>query len=603
MINAIRDIGEYASKKYKRSKLETIIQNPNEKNNCNRVIKIIFEKDESGEIVYKKIDQEEFTIKNLTKYLYKKGTSKGADKTPTSKLTEANKTLNNKIKLSILYALNNYENNEKFTDEYKELREVYEIINSKNDIIINDINKMDDTKEGKLLTCIINNKYIGDYDIFNDYIMNEGYSSFYNKFNIESKEKNKKCYVCGKKNTVYGFVNTFNFYTVDKPGMVTGGFDQKYAWKNYPVCPNCASTLELGKSYIKKNLSDYFAGFSFFVIPKFIFRDSENKEIFDILEELESKLKLSFKDKNRKTLTNSQNDMFEVMEEMKNYLNYNMLFYKEEQSGNVFRILLYIEDVLPSRIKLIFDIKDKVEDHKIFKKLKGKDGTFDLKFNFELIRNNFFPNNKFDGNWDKNFLEILNSIFTNKKVDYQYLIYRFIYKLQKDGRDRERDYSTYWSSIYSLLVFKFFLRLDLLKNKNKKEEKSLIKKNDDNEKYLVFFEEHNDVFDTDTKKASFLIGVLTQNLFNLPEQENKPFYARLNGLSVDEKILKRIFVEVQNKLNEYKKNYYSKLETLIAEYLTCANLKTITRNEISYYFVLGMNLNKNFKNIKTEEKK
>jgi len=38
-------------------------------------------------------------------------------------------------------------------------------------------------------------------------------------------------------------------------------------------------------------------------------------------------------------------------EGQQNYLNYNMLVFKEEQSGSVFRILLYIEDIVPSRVK------------------------------------------------------------------------------------------------------------------------------------------------------------------------------------------------------------------------------------------------------------
>jgi len=50
-------------------------------------------------------------------------------------------------------------------------------------------------------------------------------------------------------------------------------------------------------------------------------------------------------------LLGSEKDFLEIMKDSKNYLNYNMLVFKEEQSGSVFRILLYIEDIVPSRVK------------------------------------------------------------------------------------------------------------------------------------------------------------------------------------------------------------------------------------------------------------
>jgi CRISPR-associated protein Csh1 len=48
---------------------------------------------------------------------------------------------------------------------------------------------------------------------------------------------------------------------------------------------------------------------------------------------------------------------------------------------------------------------------------------------------------------------------------------------------------------------------------------------------------------------------------------------------------------MQNKLEEYNKNYYRGLEALISKYmLQAGDGWNISKDEVSFYFVLGMNL-------------
>ena len=110
-----------------------------------------------------------------------------------------------------------------------------------------------------------------------------------------------------------------------------------------------------------------------------------------------------------------------------------------------------------------------------------------------------------------------------------------------------------------------------------------------------FFSE-NPIFDDDVKKALFLEGVLVQKLLNIQYQERSstPFRSRLNGLKIDEKVAKRLLPETINKLEEYDKNYYRNLEEAIAEYLIKSDFKKYSVDEMSYYFTLGMILEKHF---------
>ncbi|PUU86018.1 TM1802 family CRISPR-associated protein, partial [Halanaerobium sp.] len=54
-------------------------------------------------------------------------------------------------------------------------------------------------------------------------------------------------------------------------------------------------------------------------------------------------------------------------------------------------------------------------------------------------------------------------------------------------------------------------------------------------------------------------------------------------------------------LEEYDKNYYKQLEELIADYILESDLSEISNNEISFYFVTGMNQANKFNFQKNEE--
>ncbi|MDQ2085340.1 TIGR02556 family CRISPR-associated protein [Herbivorax sp. ANBcel31] len=581
-----------------------VIENPNEKGSYNHVLKITFE--EGEELIYRGIEYEEFDLNKISKYAYKKGSPRGGDITPTSKYTNIERTLS-KISTSIKNLVANTDGQ----DEEKTIfKNIYDYVVSNEEEIKSNLDekiKSISLKKGEsfIITIVtIKNgieNYLGDFQMVKNYlgrILNEQY---YNKYGKVSKG-NGICYYCKNQSEVFGFVNTFNSYTVDKIGFVTGGFKQEKAWRNYPVCGECAQKLNQGKKYVRQNLSSKFSGFNYFIIPKTVIRDKEDEEEFtDILNEFEKDKKFSTKDKAKKNLLASERNFLEVMKDSKNYLNYNMLIYKEEQSGSVFKILLYIEDIVPSKVKHILRIKDEVEDINLFRNLPGKEKTFyDMKFTFEKLRY-FFPNNSMEGDFDKNFLEILNNVFTYKKISYKFLLGRMISKTRvifsNDG---------YLGTpvLYALMNIMFINKLSLFNDKRKGVKRIMVEKTEKNKKYLDFFENesYKDVFDSDYKRAVFLTGVLVENLLNVQYRErgSKPFYSRLNGLKLNRQLLKRIFTEAINKLNEYEKNYYAELEHLIGMYMLGED-KSVSNDDISFYFVLGMTLAKHFKKKSEEE--
>jgi CRISPR-associated protein Csh1 len=622
MIEAIMRIGEWSGNRERTlGSLINFVEDPNSTGRYRKVIIIVLER-KGGDYRFKEVDLEEFREDHILKYLYRKGSSRGTDLTPTSKLSgkDIGSTFENKLIKCLLEIKSNSTKFRLSKIEQEEVNIIINQLNTNKQSILDGLNERVSEiarGEGAILTLEFESggerRYLGDFELFQKVLLHKAKVSYYSQYKKEAISKDRVCSVCKKeRDEVYGFVNTYNFYTVDKPGFVTSGFRQEDAWKNYPVCLDCAIRLEEGKKYISNNLSFKFYGFNYLMIPKF-FNENVMDEVLTIIEgdfekEMDKSIKASFEQKYIRRLTDAEDEIFELISEQKDFLNLNLMFYQEKQSGSVFNILMYIEDILPSRIRRLFDVKREVDEIDIFKKPE-KDGQRLLYFNFKLLRD-FFPYVSKTVSYDKNFLEMVNKVFSLKPVDYGFLLRFIVQKL----RDRfVRGETVYLDTLRGFMLLYYIGRLGILKNGGGRMEIEIIKELQDVggveattllKRIELFFEQHKGFFDSPMKKAVFLVGVLVQKLLNiqrLPDVSNaqpgkEPFRHQLKGLKLDEKQVKKLLPEAQNKLEEYGKNYYRQLESVISQYLVATGTNwQITNDEISFYFVLGMNLSNLFK--------
>ena len=622
MIEAIKEIGEYAIEKEGKSidsPLNILIDDPSNRYTAN-ILFIVLESGKEG-VKYKCIDVEEYSNNKLEKYLYKKGSPRGADITPTAMITKVENTFDQKI-------LNWFNEYDKIgsDEEQNFIVKIGNCLRNDKEQILKDLNEKYD-KENNIIGLKIDNKYLGDYDVFQKTLVDRAKKNFYSKYGKTSKSVDEICSVCNQKRAeVYGFVDTYKFYTVDKPGFVSGGFQQKDAWKNYPVCLKCALTLEEGRKYLEDHMNFNFYGCRYLLIPKFVrgVEKETKKETFKIIERQEDP---KFRKKEINRFTSDEKEILELISKQKNYLNLNFMFYDAPKGydGSVFKILLYIENILPSRLKTLFDVKKDVDKIDIFKECmvavfenKKKTGEISLAFNFGILRDFFYDYTNKRWISKKYFLDIVNKIFTNKPIDYNFLI-GFI--MQKIRDDFINDYPTRISTLKAFMLLNYLSILRIIKlkeridmnNKKAEENRGIFEKgstsNDEKEtgqKIDSFFSKFVDFFNSDAKKVIFLEGVLTQKLLNIQYQERNatPFRIKLKGLNLDEKQVKNLLPEIQNKLEEYGKNYYRTLESIISKYFVSAgNDWNMSSDEISFYFVLGMNLSYIFKTKEVKTKK
>lgn len=552
MLSAIKDIGE--------------LVNITETQRDGKILTILLDIDKQA---YSGIEIEDFDSGKISQYLYKEGASKGNVPSPFCPITEPQKTYK-KIE-GWLKQCNDKDMGSIPKEDKPFIDKVLKTLKENREAVISDIaQKIQDLPkkkgEGRFLACKISGKYLGEYDIFRKAV-----ESFdYKKFEGSSSE-NKICSICGTAKGKVGKIDIFKFSSTDKPGFITGGFDDSLAWRNFPVCFECKSSLENGKKFIDTKLNFRFYGLNYYLTPRLLIGSKDIlKEILNIISDTTKAVGL--KERIKKRITNDENEILEYLSEVKDILTVNFLFLRREQSAE--RILLLIEDVFPSRIRKIFDAKDYV------------DSIFDEEFNFGRIRTFFSKSDegKRESDLNKYFLEIADSVFKGKGLDFSFLVRFYMAIIRKEFISE--GYFTFRVKD-ALMNTVFFENLGLITFEEVENMEESI--------FSSVFDRYGKSFGSSAKRGIFLMGSLTQLLLNKQwsERNAKPFMKKLKGLKMDENDIKPLLPEVQNKLEEY--DAFDKGKRLIASEISKYLLEAgdgwkMSVDEINFYFACGMNL-------------
>ncbi len=442
-------------------------------------------------------------------------------------------------------------------------------------------------RENAIITLKINQKYIGEYDLFRSILLKlDGLKD------AAISAPDKTCSICQQeKELVSGNVNVFKFYTNDKPGFIAGGFDENLAWRNFPVCLDCKLALEMGRGFIESNLKFTFVrGLEYLLIPKFLFGTAYiSKEIIDIFTEGPRRVSLAQKTITR--MTADENEILGLLQEEKDALSVQFLFLRASRGAE--RILLLIEDVYPSTLRKIFDAKIDTDT---------RWEIIERQFNFATLRTFFAKSdeNKRDFDLDKYYLQLVDHIFKLKAVDKGFIL-QFIMKKIRHDFNNELD-SYHWSVLDGLLAVAFLISLKLMDMDNE-EVKTMTES-----RFEEFFAGLSPMLSTPAARGIFLLGVLTELLLNVQfaKRGSKPFLKQLKGLRLTEKDIRGLLPKVQNKLTEYES--FDKGKRQLAEDISTYLLQSgeswdLSIDEINFYFAAGMNLANKLTGILYEKEK
>jgi CRISPR-associated Csh1 family protein len=528
---------------------------------------------------FKGIEEEEFKNKLVDKYLFRPVEGKnGTNLVPTLRLNISRKEKDRKedirkIIKKVKQSINNYNHNFIEDQEIEKLKSALE-------------NHSFNPDYGYILTFKINGSYFGDFEEYKDLFDQLAYKKYYK----DSSSKNKLCSLKYEtQENIWGRVDTLGF-SVNNKSFNRNGFEPKNSYKMFPVSEEAVKVLEGTKRFIfnntDKQLSNHFvSGIYYIVLPHFI-QYKDNNTIYDLVEDFFNK---EFISTNRKNSIISTEKIFqEIINEdklSKADIYYDIFFYKQEQAQ--FRIILQLNDVLPSQLKYILQEKQNLEDfYRRITYVEGRNNKnlHEFFLTFSTIRHYFADKNHIHSF----FYKIIESVFYGIPINERELLKFLLKQIQSDYKN---DNFVDSSVKESFAIYYFLLRLRLFKNKLPME------KNKDKEVALThdaFIEQHPEFFNSDYKKGVFLLGCLTEILLQKQRSRlhSEPFHKMLNGLNIDERVIEKILPKLIDKLRQYEIYYTTDLEKKVANYLV--NPVNINKYEMSYAFTLGLIMQKQF---------
>jgi CRISPR-associated protein Csh1 len=287
-----------------------------------------------------------------------------------------------------------------------------------------------------LLTIRIDVKFLGEID---------EYKEFLKEYLMSEYENESYCAVCGNWTKVKAEI-PFYFLTFDKPGYVVGGLNEKFAYKNSPICFDCFEKMRIARQELEE-AKFALAGLKYLIIPESLNRETLGRFI-KLLKHLKLK-EFSEGDKedfkmNISELVKEECDIYEDIDEVFSYKNKgisggesldllvifrclndinwaNFLFIEKEQSRE--SIKLYINEIFPSRVFEMFEAKKYVEKLKKLIDIEDIEIDIDFNFNFNTIRLFFSKND---------FYNVIGAVFVGKNLEKNFLYSNFMGKIRED---------------------------------------------------------------------------------------------------------------------------------------------------------------------------
>jgi CRISPR-associated protein Csh1 len=388
---------------------------------------------------------------------------------------------------------------------------------------------------------------------------------------------------------------------------VVGGLNEKFAYKNSPICFDCFEKMRIARQELEEAKFDL-AGLKYLIIPESLNRETLGRFI-KLLKHLKLK-KFSEGDKedfkmNISELAKEESDIDEDIDEVWSYKNKgisggenldflaifrrlkdviwaNFLFIEKEQSRE--SIKLYINEIFPSRVFEMFEAKEYVEKLKKLIDIEDIEIDIDFNFNFNTIRLFFSKND---------FYNVIGAVFVGKNLEKNFLYSNFMGKIREDYHNN-KDINL--KLIREAFVSYVFIRI-LTEGLNMKS----LNKPENLEEFFKWIEDLPTVKGERWKRALILMGFLTEYILEEERRErgSKPFLKKLKGFRMRWKDIEGLLMDIRNKLEILDLFDYEstrKIFATISEDITSGEPRA-TVNEINFYFVVGMGLYHKFKDL------
>jgi len=618
-----------------RKLLDRLVQNANAIGNCPKVFLLVFEETGKGDSIgfaFRDVEIEDYQDDRRTRYLYRFGAPNGADHSPSCKLTSADKTYPNKF----LASLRGIRQQSDLSEERRAwvATLLAEAERSAERVVAEIEEKQQglEKNEGALLVPLIQRGaerlFPLEIESFRDAFVPSVIASFSSPVSgVEASKDPGVCSVClrgdGK---VLGSVSPLNNFSVDKPGFAQG-LQQANAWRNFPCCQDCALALEAGLEYVKSNLKFSFYGFDLYLTPYFSGSRPEER----LLDKVAKKLNIAFSDEGTPQalgiadtrlakFQHRSERLLRAAGESEGITAFDFIFYDIEQKAT--RFLAVVPEVpREDRLKLISETKEKLDALAPFESLRDKEGRRYLFFNFGLLRGQSGPLGKLGQHdpYGKDFLQVVTAVLGDGRLEWDWLVghlARHLHEAFNAWRKEERKSIEYPARADLMLLY--FLTDPKIGVVYRGGERMAIEPKNEMLRRLVegdhsgpveaaelAIEGNAGLLNEPVRQAVFLTGALTRLFMYAQKKERKatPFWGKLHGLHLNVENVRYLLIQIRDKYYAYGYETPTKLESLVSvKWLEVAEDDTLSADETSLLFTLGLNLGNYFFSKKEKDK-
>jgi CRISPR-associated Csh1 family protein len=415
---------------------------------------------------------------------------------------------------------------------------------------------------------------------------------FYKHGKKELKGRSR-CAVCSREMEVYGAAHPFNFCTVEKAGFFPE-FDNRNAWRSFPVCPGDAILLNCARKHIDQYLHDRLARYNTIYIPVLVgnYSQEEYQRLLGWFQSL-----IQTRDIEKKGIKEAS-----ILRKLGQVglpiVSYHIILRQSTKNKTQFEIAQHIVDVLPSRISTIAEAIDAV--NKEFEGSTWSPMPFSLNFNF-LGHIFGFPGQK-SASGALTVLDVLESIFVKNLLSKDMLYRSFIQRLQdsfkhpnrkiKARSDTDKKRAALFYDTNNILKLIKFLQNPKLEVMYMPEEK-FTKFESKDTALAAWINEAGANLGTPAKRSCFLIGRLFGVVWRaqMEERSSAPISQRLKSLNLTFEDIKKLFGDLVLRLDQYGKlRTHSYLTGAIAQQLKFnvgQDDDSISDDEAILWFVVG----------------
>ncbi len=388
------------------------------------------------------------------------------------------------------------------------------------------------------------------------------------------------CSVCGQQGLeVYGNVSIVACYNLDKRGSIAGGFMEKQAHRNFPVCQHCAFSVAEAFSFAENHLTSKMAGQDYIVLPYTSTPKVQNK-----LRQILSKNPQRYSLGKCKDLVAQETRLVRQFKE----LAFALIFFKAK--NNEWRLQAEVQQLLPSRMRELHEAGQEIfKADDLATESKGEEKPLQITANtFKIFSS---CSKKESGDTLRAWLIAL---FEGHFIDYNHFIRHLVNKIVSTGKDNPNKLN--WVTRQAWGLYRYAIKTQLLEQT--KGEENMPKAEIDSP-YAEYIKAHSDFFSRQEIVTAFLTGCYASTVASVQYKERNatPFTKKFIGRLLSREQLQNIYREGHAKLTQYRKLAYVIQKDgkgldpdLASAWVACGEQWNISDEEATFAFTIGYSL-------------